>query len=75
MCVLASAGEDTMLFVLLCLQIRVLISQSLSPLVCLPSGVSSGCEIRGSYGPGAHLTFRPKDRPQDDDARGRSCRP
>ncbi|XP_038968874.1 histone deacetylase 9 isoform X8 [Rattus norvegicus] len=35
----------------------------------------SGREIRGSYGTGAHLTFRPKDRPQDDDACGGSCRP
>lgn len=33
-------------------------------------GFSSRCEVRGSCGPGAHLAFRLKDRPQDDDARG-----
>lgn len=38
-------------------------------------GFSSRCEVRGSCGPGAHLAFRPKDRPQDDDARGGPCCP
>lgn len=35
----------------------------------------SGCEVRGSCGPGAHLPVRPKDWPQDDDARGGPCCP
>lgn len=53
----------------------MLISKPLYPILCLPSCVSSGREIGGSYGPRAHLTFRPQDRPQDDDACGGSCRP
>lgn len=35
----------------------------------------SGCKVRGSCGPGAHLPFRPTDGPQDDDARGGPRRP
>lgn len=35
----------------------------------------SGCEVRGPRGPGAHLPFRPKDGPQDDNACGGPCGP
>lgn len=57
--------------------VNVLISNPLFSLLfffssfCFPSG----CEVRGPCGPGAHLTFRSKDRPQDDDARGGPCGP
>lgn len=57
---------------LACLNIGMLVSKPHPPFCLLPC-VSSGCEVRGSDGPGAHLTFRPKDRPEDDDARGGSC--
>ena len=39
------------------------------------SRFSSGCKVRGPCGPGAHLSFRPKDGPQDDDACGGPCCP
>lgn len=61
------------LSLLICFQISVLIFCPLSPLLFF--GFSSWCEVRGSCGPGAHLAFRPKNRPQDDDARGGPCCP
>lgn len=70
--VLTCAVEDS---VLCSFTSRCANFQTSVPALCLLSCVSSGCEIRGSYGPGAHLTVRPQDRPQDDDARGGSCRP
>lgn len=48
------------------------------PIFIIPSffsRFSSGCKVRGSCGPGAHLSSRPKDRPQDDDARDGPCCP